>query len=60
MDTKEQASVTYVLNTKSKKIHYPDCKAVADMNEENKEETHKTIKELTGKGYEPCGICKPK
>ena len=59
MDTKEQTSVTYVLNTKSKKIHYPDCKAVADMNDENKEETHKTIKELTDEGYEPCGICKP-
>lgn len=60
MDTKEQASVKYMLNTKSKKIHYPDCKAVADMNEENKQETDKSIEELKAEGYETCGICKPK
>ncbi len=49
----------YVLNTKSKKIHLPDCSSVSKIDEENKEITDKSKEELLNMGYEPCGACKP-
>lgn len=49
----------YVLNTKSKKIHLPDCSSVAKIEEDNKEVTDKSKEELLREGYEPCGSCKP-
>lgn len=51
--------VTYVLNTNSHKFHYADCASVADMNENNKEESTATRDELINNGYSPCGVCKP-
>lgn len=55
----ESTNETYILNTNSKKIHKPNCSAVNDMKAQNKEETHKSIKELEAEGYSTCGICKP-
>lgn len=49
----------YVLNTKSKKIHLPDCSSVDKIQEDNKEVTNKSKEELIDEGYEPCGSCKP-
>ena len=49
----------YVLNTKSKKIHLPDCSSVGKIEEDNKETTDKSKEELINMGYEPCGACKP-
>jgi len=49
----------YVLNTSSKKIHYPNCSGVAKMSEKNKQEYHGSVADLKNQGYEPCGICKP-
>lgn len=49
----------YVLNTKSKKIHLPDCSSVDKIQDENKETTDKSKEELINEGYEPCGACKP-
>lgn len=49
----------YVLNTKSKKIHLPDCSSVGKIEEDNKEVTDKSKEELIDMGYEPCGACKP-
>lgn len=49
----------YVLNTKSKKIHLPDCSSVGKIEEDNKEVTDKSKEELINMGYEPCGACKP-
>ena len=45
---------SYVLNENSKKIHRPDCSAVADMNEENKTKTNRSYDELISEGYTPC------
>ena len=50
---------SYVLNENSKKIHRPDCSAVADMNEENKTETNRSYDELISEGYTPCKLCNP-
>ena len=54
-----ESTVTYVLNTNSKKIHEIDCESVANISEHNKFETNKSLSELKEEGYEPCGICKP-
>lgn len=55
----ENSEIQYVLNTKSKKIHLPDCSSVEKIQEENKEATEKSKEELLREGYEPCGRCKP-
>lgn len=49
----------YILNTNSKKFHYPSCTSVADTKEKNKESYNGTRDWLTNNGYSPCGICKP-
>lgn len=48
----------YVLNIKSKKIHYPDCESVKTIKEENKGSTD-NFEEAVAQGYTPCGSCKP-
>lgn len=48
----------YVLNIKSKKIHYPDCESVKTIKEENKGSTD-NFEEAAAQGYTPCGSCKP-
>ena len=51
--------VTYVLNTNTKKFHYPYCGSVSTMKESNKKETNETREELISQGYKPCGNCNP-
>lgn len=55
----ENSDIQYVLNTKSKKIHLPDCSSVEKIQEGNKEVTDKSRDELIDEGYDPCGSCKP-
>ena len=50
---------TFVINTSSKKFHLPECSGATGMDEKNREEYKGTSKELTDKGYKPCGQCKP-
>lgn len=54
-----QMTGNYILNTSSKKIHFPDCSGAKSISEKNKEEYYGSVAELIQKGYEPCGICKP-
>ena len=49
----------YVLNTNSKKIHYPDCKAVNSISDYNKQTVNDSVANLEKQGYTKCGICKP-
>lgn len=49
----------YVLNTSSKKFHYPECSGAKDIKDTNREEFEGTRQELIRKGYEPCGRCNP-
>lgn len=49
----------YVLNISSRKIHYPDCDAVAKIKPENSQSSYENIEELIAQGYSPCGSCKP-
>lgn len=49
----------YILNTNTKKFHYPDCSSVDQMKEKNKEPFYGTRDEAIAQGYSPCGRCKP-
>ncbi len=49
----------YVLNTNSRKFHYPDCESVTEMNQNNRKDYAGTREELLDMGYEPCGTCRP-
>ena len=50
---------TYILNTNTKKFHYPDGSSVNDTKEKNKEVFIGNREELIEIGYLPCGRCKP-
>ena len=49
----------YVLNTHTKKFHFPDCLSVDQMSEKNKEFTDASRDELIARGYIACGRCNP-
>lgn len=49
----------YVLNTNTKKFHYPYCGSVKQMKEKNKREYNGTRDEVIGMGYDPCKKCNP-
>lgn len=49
----------YVLNTKTKKFHLPDCRSVESIKEENREDFTGGRSELMEEGFEPCGNCRP-
>lgn len=53
------ASADYVLNTNSKKFHYPDCSSVDQMSDQNKKYFSGTREEVIAMGYQPCGRCNP-
>ena len=55
----EEPNTTYVLNTNTKKFHYPDCDSVNKMKEKNKELFTGSRDEVISMGYSPCGKCKP-
>lgn len=50
---------TYILNTNTKRFHYPSCSSVDEMKDKNKQEYTGTRDELLADGYKPCGRCKP-
>ena len=58
-NTSQGKQQTYVLNTSTKKFHYPDCTYVGQMKKENKQSVKSTRDQLIADGYEPCGHCNP-
>ena len=52
-------SADYVLNTNSKKFHYPDCSSVGDMADKNRQYFSGTREEVIAMGYVPCKRCNP-
>lgn len=54
-----EVSYQYVCNTNTKKFHYPDCRSVSQMKEENRLYTDLTRDDLISQGYEPCRSCHP-
>ena len=55
----ENTSATYILNTNTKKFHYPSCSNVADMKEKNKKEFTGSRDDVISQGYVPCKRCAP-
>ena len=49
----------YILNTKTKKFHTPDCSSVSSISDDNKGTYTGTREEVINLGYAPCGSCKP-
>lgn len=58
-DTGTETVRDYVLNTSTKKFHYPTCSSAEAMAEANRDAYTGTREELITRGYEPCGRCKP-
>ena len=55
----EPAAVTYVLNTNTRKFHFPTCSSVKDIKDKNRQDSTLTREEIVALGYSPCGRCKP-
>ena len=49
----------YILNTNTKKFHYPSCASVRQMKEKNKQAYFGTREDIIGMGYDPCQNCSP-
>ena len=61
--TQAQATVSgggsYVLNTNSKKFHYPSCSSVGDMSLKNRRDVNMSRDEIIAQGFIPCKRCNP-
>lgn len=57
--TRSSDTISYVLNTNSKKFHYPDCSSAAAISPENRQDFSGSRAEVIAMGYEPCKRCKP-
>ncbi len=58
-DSTSGESVSYILNTNSKKFHLTTCANAGSISAGNREEYTGAREELTAQGYTPCGQCKP-
>ena len=52
-------SNSYILNTNTKKFHYPSCSSVSRMNESNKQDYYGSRDDIIAMGYSPCQKCCP-
>lgn len=50
---------TYILNTNTKKFHYPSCGSVKQMKESNKQSYTGSRDDVIAMGYVPCKKCNP-
>jgi DNA-entry nuclease len=55
----DEESVTYVLNTNTKKFHEPDCGSVQSMSPSSRKDYSGDRASLIEQGYAPWGSCKP-
>lgn len=53
-----EKTITYVLNTNTKKFHYPWCDSVEEIKSKNRRDFYGTRDEIP-KGYVPCKKCNP-
>ena len=59
LDEVSGEKLNYILNTNTKKFHYPDCSSVSDIKDKSKEDYNGTRAGLLNRGYTPCGKCNP-
>ena len=55
----EEDKKTYIVNTKTKKFHNPDCDGAKKMSSSNKKKYKGTRDSLISNGYSPCQKCNP-
>jgi len=53
----QQTSAQYVLNTNTKKVHYPSCKSVPKISPKNYAVSSEPFSVLEQNGYTSCGNC---
>ncbi len=58
-ETTSVDTADYVLNTNTKKFHYPSCASVKKMKSKNRKDYTGTREEIINKGYDPCKNCNP-
>ncbi len=58
-DTDSSSASDYVLNTNSKKFHYPSWSSAKKISKKNRKDYHGTREELIDDGYDPCKNCDP-
>ena len=56
---REETGAEYVLNNSTRKFHYPTCKSVKTIKQENLGTFFGMRDALVEQGYSPCGNCKP-
>ena len=56
---KYEIHVTYILNTNTKKFHYPDCDSVDKIAPKNYEEFTGSREDAIALGFVPCKKCNP-
>lgn len=49
----------YVLNTNTKKFHYPSCSSAAQIKSKNRKDVCESRDTIIGWGYDPCKRCNP-
>ena len=54
-----QPGISYVLNTNTKKFHYPSCSSVSTIKDKNRDDFTGDRQELINRGYDPCNRCYP-
>lgn len=57
--TEASSAQDYVLNTNTFKFHYPRCRHVNTIYDENRQDVHMTREEILAQGYVPCAHCNP-
>lgn len=57
--TTQGVEQTFILNTNTKRFHYPDCSSVHDTKAANRKEVTATYESLIAQGYQPCSRCHP-
>ena len=58
-DPSNPTSRNYVLNTNTKKFHFPGCSSVGKISAKNRKDIESTREDLISQGYSPCKICNP-
>ena len=56
---KSTGGSSYILNTNTKKFHYPSCSSVKAMSAKNKWAVDYSRDKIMGMGYDPCKRCNP-
>lgn len=57
--TPSTAGTTYILNTNTKKFHYPSCSSASEIKDKNKRTYNGSRDDVIKMGYAPCKRCNP-